>query len=93
MSNGKGDGPRSCFSRKFKDNYDAINWGRSKTLDEVCGVPKGTFKKFVEEQSELEKFNLKRKCIYCEGSGSKPPTSWTYTHTKCKYCKGTGRTP
>tara|TARA_R100000008_G_C3581383_1_gene168760 strand:+ start:2319 stop:2462 length:144 start_codon:yes stop_codon:yes gene_type:complete len=23
---GKGDNPRSCFSKKFKDNYDKIDW-------------------------------------------------------------------
>lgn len=32
MSNGKGDVPRNCFSKKFKDNYDSINWGRNKTI-------------------------------------------------------------
>lgn len=26
MQNGKGDKPRSCFSKKFKTNYDQINW-------------------------------------------------------------------
>lgn len=26
MSAGKGDKPRSCFSKKFKDNYSYINW-------------------------------------------------------------------
>jgi hypothetical protein len=24
--NGKGDKPRSCFSRQFKDNFDSIDW-------------------------------------------------------------------
>lgn len=23
---GKGSKPRNCFSKKFKDNYDEINW-------------------------------------------------------------------
>lgn len=23
-NNGKGDSPRSCFSKKYKENYDAI---------------------------------------------------------------------
>ena len=23
---GKGDKPRNCFSRSFKDNYDEIDW-------------------------------------------------------------------
>ncbi len=24
--NGKGDTPRSCFSKQFKDNYGKIDW-------------------------------------------------------------------
>ncbi len=28
---GKGDKPRNCFSRKFKDNFDSINWSKNKT--------------------------------------------------------------
>ena len=28
MSAGKGDKPRSCFSKQFKDNYDSIKWNR-----------------------------------------------------------------
>jgi hypothetical protein len=27
MSAGKGDKPRNCFSKKYKSNYDEINWG------------------------------------------------------------------
>lgn len=27
---GKGDKPRNCFSKQFKDNYDLIDWGRDK---------------------------------------------------------------
>jgi hypothetical protein len=27
MSAGKGDKPRNCFSKKYKNNYDDINWG------------------------------------------------------------------
>lgn len=26
--NGKGSKPRNCFSKKYKDNYDEINWKR-----------------------------------------------------------------
>lgn len=26
---GKGDKPRNCFSKDFRDNYDDINWGSS----------------------------------------------------------------
>jgi hypothetical protein len=25
---GKGDKPRNCFSQKYRDNYDSINWGK-----------------------------------------------------------------
>jgi len=52
--NGKGSSPRNCFSKQFKQNYDSINWGRARTIDEVCGMPKGTFNKFVQEQREQE---------------------------------------
>ncbi len=27
-SNGKGDSPKSCFSKDFKNNYDEIDWGK-----------------------------------------------------------------
>jgi len=27
---GKGDKARNCYSKKFKNNYDKINWGRKK---------------------------------------------------------------
>lgn len=30
---GKGDKPRSCFSKLFKKNYDEINWKSQKKLD------------------------------------------------------------
>jgi hypothetical protein len=26
MSAGKGDKPRNCFSKDYKNNYDKINW-------------------------------------------------------------------
>jgi hypothetical protein len=29
--NGKGDKPRNCFSKKYKKNYDSINWGKKKS--------------------------------------------------------------
>jgi hypothetical protein len=25
---GKGDYPRNCFSQKYRDNYDSINWNK-----------------------------------------------------------------
>ena len=27
---GKGDKPRNCFSDRFKENYDSINWSEEK---------------------------------------------------------------
>jgi len=30
MSAGKGDKPRNCFSKQYKDNHDLIDWGRKK---------------------------------------------------------------
>ena len=27
---GKGDKPRNCFSNRFKENYDSINWSQEK---------------------------------------------------------------
>jgi hypothetical protein len=27
---GKGDAPRNCFSNRFKENFDSINWKNQK---------------------------------------------------------------
>jgi len=27
---GKGDSPRNCFSHRFKQNFDSINWSEEK---------------------------------------------------------------
>jgi hypothetical protein len=32
-NNGKGDKPRNCFSKKYKKNYDSINWGQKKSKE------------------------------------------------------------
>lgn len=29
---GKGDSPRSCLSKEFRNNYDEINWGSSERI-------------------------------------------------------------
>jgi hypothetical protein len=36
----KGDKPRNCFSRKFKDNFAKINWSKLQT--EMVGKTKVT---------------------------------------------------
>jgi hypothetical protein len=28
---GKGDKPRNCFSKQFKNNFDLIDWSKPKT--------------------------------------------------------------
>ena len=34
----KGDKPRNCFSRQYRDNYDSINWPKEMTgLDRKFG--------------------------------------------------------
>lgn len=30
---GKGDKPRNCFSKQYKDNYSIINWRSKKKVD------------------------------------------------------------
>jgi hypothetical protein len=32
---GKGDYPRNCFSQKYRDNYDSINWKKNKELSKT----------------------------------------------------------
>jgi hypothetical protein len=34
-SAGKGDSPRNCFSKQFKDNYDLINWSKHKQNENI----------------------------------------------------------
>jgi hypothetical protein len=29
---GKGDKPRNCFSKNFKNNFDGINWNKKEKL-------------------------------------------------------------
>lgn len=41
---GKGDKPRNCFSQKYRDNYDDINWNKknekNQTNIDVAPPPK-----------------------------------------------------
>jgi transcription initiation factor TFIIIB Brf1 subunit/transcription initiation factor TFIIB len=51
MSNsGKGDSPRNCFSKQFKDNYEEINWHRGWYCND-CGF-------FISEKDFLTKPHL-----------------------------------
>jgi hypothetical protein len=31
---GKGDKPRNCFSQKYRNNYEIINWSNKQKKDE-----------------------------------------------------------
>jgi hypothetical protein len=35
---GKGDKPRNCFSKEFKDNYDLIDWSKKKEKNESNNI-------------------------------------------------------
>lgn len=32
---GKGDKPRSCFSQKYRDNYESINWNKKNEKNQI----------------------------------------------------------
>jgi len=53
MSAGKGDKPRNCFSKRFKDNYDDIDWENKYLVGE-------NLDKMIEKFSEIkEEFSKK----------------------------------
>jgi hypothetical protein len=41
---GKGDKPRGGFSRRYKDNYDVINWGDTNKCPNAQNVKKDSRK-------------------------------------------------
>ena len=49
--NGKGDAPRNCFSKQFKDNYETINWSKKisvKTSEQEAGKGEQTLQQVTE---------------------------------------------
>ena len=40
--NGKGDNPRNCFSKQFRDNYDSIDWSKKEKPPEPTPEPTPT---------------------------------------------------
>ena len=49
--NGKGDAPRNCFSKQFKDNYETINWSKKnpvKTSEQEAGKGEQTVQQVTE---------------------------------------------
>lgn len=41
---GKGDKPRNCFSKQYKDNYDLIDWNHKEDKENNKGNDKGSYK-------------------------------------------------
>ena len=49
MSAGKGDKPRNCFSKKYKSNYERINWGSDDSSKEkICPICKDVLSSFLK---------------------------------------------
>ena len=49
--NGKGDAPRNCFSKQYKDNYETINWSKKisvKTSEQEAGKGEQTVQQATE---------------------------------------------
>lgn len=80
--NGKGDSPRNCFSKQYRSNYDTINWGRPRTIDEVCDSPKGSFKRSLKEQQEEEKAQEKKRANRIR----KANADKEITEPECEHC-------
>ncbi|MAF25197.1 hypothetical protein CL634_06440 [bacterium] len=62
---GKGDKSRSCFSKRFRDNYDEINWGRKKTRRNCKRNPRrvlGDESGVREQQEDRGGNHCKRSC-------------------------------
>lgn len=50
MSAGKGDKPRNCFSKQFKNNFDQIEWKKNKESEINIKIIKGK-KVYVYKQN------------------------------------------
>lgn len=40
-ANGKGDSPRNNFSKKYRTNYESINWKKSRPQKKIKNKKKG----------------------------------------------------
>jgi len=48
MQNGKGDSPRNNSSKRFRDNYDSIDWGTNHLLKKLIEARDEVLKSFPE---------------------------------------------
>lgn len=55
MSAGKGDKPRNCFSKQFKDNYDQIKWGEDPKDNKFKQKLDDALKKYPEVAEQFAK--------------------------------------
>ena len=52
---GKGDKPRNCFSRDFRDNYDGINWNNdNKTQTQPISTIEGMIRQSLDIPLECQ---------------------------------------
>ena len=42
IQSGKGDKPRNCFSKSYKNNYDSINWEDNKKCADASDANKNS---------------------------------------------------
>jgi hypothetical protein len=49
--NGKGDSPRSCYSERFRDNFDNIDWNK----DEIKGQRSGRIRTCCKRNTEADR--------------------------------------
>lgn len=56
-TNGKGDKPRNCFSNRYRDNFDAIEWRPKGSFCYVCK------RKFRKDEARIED----EKGVRCSG--------------------------
>ncbi len=61
---GKGDKPRNCFSKRFRDNYDEINWGGTESKRDY----KGHSRDILHDEPRARKQQGYRSGDYCERS-------------------------
>lgn len=48
MQNGKGDSPRNNSSKRFRDNYDSIDWGKDHLFKKLVKARDEVLKAFPE---------------------------------------------
>ena len=63
--NGKGDSPRNCYSKQFKNNYDQIEWRSNEIKTQrQSSVPSCSARfKATDRYSDRDSKNRKRKDI------------------------------